>query len=113
MMKMTTFCAVAKVVFAFVIAGFYSPVEKVPRPFDLVSDPGKINKSEWGSVFLDQIFQGNAIKGEVSFIEIKTFLGEIIGLLHQVKVTVLHVSLQKNIFCFFANMRNLSIKSVT
>ena len=91
MIEVIAFGAVTEIIFPPVSVIFNSPVKKIPGFFDLVADFWQVNKPERRPVFLDQVFEGYTVKGETSISEIKTFLGEIIGLFNQVEIRIFHL----------------------
>ena len=66
------------------------PVEQVACPFDLLADLGQVKEAKWGAVLFDQIFKRNAMKSKVSVNQIKSFLREIIGLINEIEISILH-----------------------
>jgi len=55
---------------------FHRAVKPVLCFFDLVPDFGQIGELEWGSVFIDQVFEGNAMKTQISIVQIKSICGK-------------------------------------
>jgi hypothetical protein len=90
MTKVTALGAIAIPVFTLVMLVFHGAVEPVFGLFYLVPDLWEISQFEWGSIFIDDVLEGNAIKTQIAIVQIKSFLGEVIGLLNEVKITVLH-----------------------
>jgi hypothetical protein len=82
MCKVIALGAVAIKIAAPVATFLDGPVEQVSRLFYLVTDFWQVNKTEWRAVFLDQVQQGNAVEGQRSVAQIKTFLREVIGLIN-------------------------------
>jgi hypothetical protein len=66
MRKVIAFRTVTKMVLPFVIVLFYSPVKQVASLLDLIANFWQVNKSEWRTVLIYQIFQGNSMKGKCS-----------------------------------------------
>jgi hypothetical protein len=74
MAKVTTFGAVAIVIFALIIIGFYGLVKEVFCFLDLVSYPWQISQPKRSAVFVDEVFEGKIVKSQVVISEIKTIL---------------------------------------
>jgi len=80
MAKVTTLGTVTIIVFSFIIVGLDGFVKKVFRFFNLVSDPWQIGQPKWGTIFVNEVFQGKIVKSKVVISEIKTILWEKVGL---------------------------------
>jgi len=80
--KMIAFGAITEIVPAVILMLLDGPVEEVPGFLDLVPDFWQIDEPERSAMFVNQMLQGNSMEGEVSVSKIKSFLGEIIGLLN-------------------------------
>ena len=70
MVKVIAFCTITKMVFPFICIVFDGPVEEIPGFFDLIPDFWQINKSEWCSMFFDQVFQRNTMESEVAVTQV-------------------------------------------
>jgi hypothetical protein len=81
MVEMVAFGAIAEIVLSLVLIFFDGPVKEVPGLLDLISYFRQIDEAERGTMFVNEMFQGNPMEGQVSFPQVKSFLGEIIGLL--------------------------------
>jgi hypothetical protein len=90
MMKVVALGAIAKMIFPFIGIVFNGPVKKVARFFYLISYLGQVNKTERSAVFFNEILKRYPMKSEVVIPQIKAFLWEIIALLYQVKICILH-----------------------
>ena len=90
MAEVATFGAIAVAVFSLVVLRFHGTVKPVFRFFDLVTDFGQISQLKRRAVFIDQVFKRNAVKTQISIVQVKSILWEVICLLNEVKITVLH-----------------------
>jgi hypothetical protein len=88
--KMVALRTIAIVVFSAVAVFFNGPVKQVAGFFDLIPNLGQVDETEGGAVFLNQVFEGDPVKGQVMVIEVEAFLGEIIGLIDKIKIGVFH-----------------------
>lgn len=90
MAEVAAFGAIAVAVFSLVVLRLHGAVKPVFRFFDLVTDFGQISQLKGGAVFIDQVFQRYSVKTQISIVQVKSILWEVICLLNEVKVTVLH-----------------------
>lgn len=88
--KMAAFGAIAVIIFSLVMLAFHRTVKPILRLLDLITDFGEISDLERCAVFINKVFQGDAVKTQVAIMQIEAFLWKIICLLNEVKVTVLH-----------------------
>ena len=82
MVKVVTFCAIAKMVFSFIAIVFYGPIKQIPGFFYLISNFWKIDEPEWGTMFFYQMFHRNTMKGQVAISKVKSLLREVIALFY-------------------------------
>ena len=69
----------------------YGSVEKVTSLFDLVTDLGKVEKPERRTMFFNEVFKRYAMKCEHVISKIKAFLWEVIGLINEIEIGILHL----------------------
>jgi hypothetical protein len=90
MIKMIALCTVAVIILAVIFILLDRSVKKISGFFDLIPDLWQIDETEGCFIFFYQIFQGHAVKGQVSVTQIKPLLGKIKTLVNQVKIRVFH-----------------------
>ena len=90
MMEVAALGAVTVMILSFVIGCFHGTPEKISRPFYLVANPGQIHQSEWSAVVINEILQRNAVESEITILQVKSFLREIVRLFDEIKVRILH-----------------------
>ena len=71
---------------------FHGAVKPILCFLDLVADLREVGNFKWCPVFINEVFQRNAMKTQITVMQIKAILWEIICLLNKVKITVLHSS---------------------
>lgn len=81
MVEVVAFGTIAVVISTRIIVFFNGPVKQVPGFFYLVANFWKINKTERGPVFFNEMVHGYSMEGQGAIPQIKSFLGEVIGLL--------------------------------
>ena len=79
---MIAFGTVAEMISALISTIFNGPVKQVPGFFNLIANFRQIDKSEWSSVFLYQVFQAYTVESQVAVSQVKSLLGEVIGLFY-------------------------------
>jgi hypothetical protein len=80
MVKVVAFGTIAEIVISTILVFPDGTVKKIPCFFDLIANFRQVYKPERGAVFFNEMFQGNTVKSQVSFPQVKSLLGEIIGL---------------------------------
>ena len=87
---MTAFCAVTVEVTPTILIFPDCPVKKILSLANLRTNLREIDQAEWCAVLFDQIFKRNTMKSEIAISQIEPLLGEIVGLINQIKICVLH-----------------------
>jgi hypothetical protein len=82
----TTLCTIAVFVCALVGVGLDSLAKKIADTLYLLSNLWQVGYLKWCSILLDEIFQRDVMKEQITILKIKTVLREIVGLIDQVEI---------------------------
>src|ERR1700730_12631120 len=88
---MTAFGAIAINIFAFVAVFLHRIGKHLLCPLDLHTNFGQISKFHGGTILRYQRLEIESIILKIIVVHVKTFLGKIEGLLHQVEIGIIHV----------------------
>ena len=88
--KMVALCAITVVILALIAIFLDGAIEKIFDFFDLIFNPREIHEPEWRSMLLNKMLERKPIECEIAILDIKAFLREIIRLIDQVEIRILH-----------------------
>lgn len=92
MTKMATLGTITISVLPFILVALDRSVKPVFSLFDLIANFGQVGHFEWRPILIYQIFERNAMKTQLTIVQIKTILRKIISLLDEIKIAILHSS---------------------